>query len=257
LTNNTNGPIGANAGPDTCLASGTTTLTLAGNDPTPGIGTWRQIIGPPVIIDNPNLFNTTVSGVIDGNYAFEWSIDSGGCSPSADNVIITVAGAVTVSDAGPNQSICTSTATMAANTPLVGKGFWTLISRDSGIVIVDPLDPNTQVTGLIAGTALFAWTITNGTCSQSTSLVQINVQKEPSTAKAGPDQEKCDASPVIMDANVPLRGLGTWSLVSGPNKPNYSDINSNNTSITGLISGTYILDGLFQQDLIVQILLMM
>ena len=239
-TNNSSGPVGANAGTDTCLPSGTTTITLSGNDPSPGTGTWKQISGPNAVITNPNLYNTSVTGVVNGNYEFEWSIDSGGCAPSKDSVLISVSEPTTIADAGPNQSICQSTTTMAANTPVVGTGFWTLLTSETGPVIVDRFDPNTEVTNLTAGTWLFEWTIINGTCERSISPMQINVQRGPSQANAGVDQEKCDASPVIMAANFPLRGVGTWSLVSGPNNPTYSDVHSNNTAVNGLISGTYI-----------------
>ncbi len=240
ITNNNQGPIGANAGPDVCLPSGTNVITLSGNDPTPGIGTWKQISGTAVTIDNPSLFNTTVSGVVDGNYEFEWSIESGGCSPSVDNSIVTVAGTTTVANAGPNQVVCSNTTTMAANTPLVGKGLWTLISVNPRIVIVDPSDPNTQITGLEPGSWIFAWTIINGACSTSTSLVQITVQEGPSTANAGPDQEVCGSNTAIFDANFPLNGVGTWSLISGPNRPTTPDLNANSGVVSGLITGTYV-----------------
>lgn len=238
-TNDKQGPI-AIAEDDVCYPSGTSTFNLKATDPFPGAGFWRQIKGPTVTIDNPNSFNTTVTNVIDGVYEFEWAIVSGSCEPTNDTVIINVANDVTPSVAGQNQTICSATTTLDANVPLVGQGIWTLVSANRTIIIKEPTNPKTVVENLPVGTWVFSWTITNGNCGTSVSSMQVTVEDKPSIAFAGFDQEKCDNSPVIMNAINPIIGLGTWSLVSGPNNPTFSDFNSPNTVIEDLISGTYI-----------------
>ncbi|MGL3001701.1 PKD domain-containing protein, partial [Flavobacterium sp. RSSB_23] len=238
-TNDKQGPI-AIAEDDVCYPSGTSTFNLKATDPFPGAGFWRQIKGPTVIIDNPNSFNTTVTNVIDGVYEFEWAIVSGSCEPTKDTVIINVTNDVTPSIAGPNQTICSATTTLDANVPLVGQGVWTLVSANRTIIIKEPTNPKTVVENLPVGTWVFSWTITNGNCGTSVSSMQVTVEDKPSIAFAGFDQEKCDNSPVIMNAIKPRIGLGTWSLVSGPNNPTFSDFNSPTTVIENLISGTYI-----------------
>ncbi|MGL2987381.1 PKD domain-containing protein [Flavobacterium sp. RSSA_27] len=239
-TTNALGPIQSNAGQDACFPSGTKTFLLSGNDPSPGVGIWKQISGPNVIIDNPSIFNTSISGVIDGNYVFRWEVSSGGCSPSIDDVAIAIAPNVSTSIAGANQIICNSSTTMNANTPVVGNGEWSLVSANPDILIRDKFNPNTIVENIPVGTWVFAWTITNNGCGTSVSNMQITVEEKPSVAFAGNDQEICDNSPLIMRANNPRVGLGTWNLVSGPNVPIYSDFNSPTTVIENIISGTYV-----------------
>ena len=49
-------------------------------------------------------------------------------------------------DAGPDQNVCGSTATMAANTPTVGTGVWQIVTGTA--TITNPNSPTTTVTGL-------------------------------------------------------------------------------------------------------------
>ncbi len=164
-TNDTQGPIVADAGGDNCLASGTTTFNLDGNDPSPGTGVWTVVSGPntPTITDN-TLYNTSVTGAVDGTYRFEWAISSGGgCLPTLDTVIITIAPEATTADAGPDQSICGTagniSVTMAANTPTQGVGKWVQVSGSGGVVIDDDTIPTTSMSGFIEGNFQFAWVI--------------------------------------------------------------------------------------------------
>jgi hypothetical protein len=72
--------------------------------------------------------------------------------------------------AGPDQSFCeTATATLAANTPTVGTGTWTLVTGAGTITSVN--SANTLVTGLGYGANIFRWTITNGSCASMDDVV--------------------------------------------------------------------------------------
>lgn len=61
--------------------------------------------------------------------------------------------------AGPDQLVCTNTATLAGNTLTYGTGMWTLVSGAG--TILSPSSPTSTVTGLGAGPNIFVWTVTN------------------------------------------------------------------------------------------------
>ncbi|MDX2173766.1 MAG: hypothetical protein SFY56_11645, partial [Bacteroidota bacterium] len=129
-----------------------------------------------------------------------------------------------ISVAGANQTICvTSSATMAANTPTLGTGSWSIISGFG--IITNSLSPTTDISSLTLGDNVFEWAITDGTCT-SVSNVTITVNDVPDISNAGTNQTVCISSPnATLAANNPTLGIGTWSVISGgativsPNSP--------------------------------------
>ncbi len=77
----------------------------------------------------------------------------------------------TVSAAGADQSIYTTTATLAGNTPSVGTGAWTLISGTGTITTTG--SATSGLTALGVGANTFRWTISNSPCAASTDDVII------------------------------------------------------------------------------------
>ncbi|HEY4197321.1 MAG TPA: hypothetical protein VGM63_17385, partial [Mucilaginibacter sp.] len=64
----------ANAGPNTDICN-ETVITMQANNPAPFTGMWTQTGGPPVVIVNPGLYNTQITGLVKGNtYTFKWTI---------------------------------------------------------------------------------------------------------------------------------------------------------------------------------------
>jgi len=237
-TNNTIGPDTANAGPDQCLSAGTTSITLAGNNPVVGTGLWSKISGPAANIVTPTLFNTVVNGLTNGTYRFLWQNLNGTCDPTVDTVMITISAPVSTAVAGMDQEICGTVATMAANAPLVGQGMWTQYIGPGGAVITNPLSPSTTITGLSDGVYQFIWTIKNGACS-SADTVKLFVSTPAAAANAGLDQMICGATSTTLAANAVLDGY--WTVVSGPNTPAFSNYLSPTSMISGLVFGTYVL----------------
>ncbi len=234
------GPTPANAGPDQnlCLA---TSATLLANTPVIGSGQWSYFSGPAgYTITDPLLPATTVTGLIPGTYVFRWTTSFANCTPSTDDIQITIYENPTAADAGPNQTICSSSVTMAGNTPMIGTGTWTTLSGPNSPAITNPSSPSTTVTGLIPGLYSFKWTISNGACPPSNSFVDVFVTATPTLAAAGPDQTLCDATNTTLAGNTAMVGSGTWTFVSGPNSPTITTTASSSSSVTGLIPGTYI-----------------
>ncbi|MEI9911012.1 MAG: hypothetical protein WDO71_15860 [Bacteroidota bacterium] len=80
---------------------------------------------------------------------------------------ITIYDNPTPSAAGTDQTICSSTVTMNGNIPATGNGIWTTVSGPNSPLITTASSPSTTITGLIPGTYIFKWTITNGVCHQA------------------------------------------------------------------------------------------
>jgi gliding motility-associated-like protein len=225
----TPGPTASNAGTnqDVCGNS----ATLAGNTPTNGTGTWTLVSGAGTITD-PSAPSSTVTGLGTGANVFEWTITSGSCPPSSSQVTITSFVNPTTSNAGTDQSLCASSATLDGNTPTVGTGVWTLVSGSG--TITTPSSPNSTVTGLGTGPNVFQWTISNGPCPPSSDQVTITNTGAPTDSDAGPDQEVCGNS-TILAGNTPVSGTGIWTLVSGTGT--ITDPSSPNSTVTGLGTG--------------------
>ncbi|MDW8850725.1 gliding motility-associated C-terminal domain-containing protein [Flavobacterium sp. MMLR14_040] len=242
-TNNSQGGF-ADAGPDQCLPTGTTSITLAATDPLPGTGLWTQASGALATITNPNQYNTTVTGLSDGNYEFKWTVTNiSECTDAEDTVAITIAPVITVAQAGADQNICGNVATVTGNTPAAGEtGLWEFVSGGDGPVITNPTSPTTTITGLTTGSWVYKWTISRGVCAASSDLIQLNIDEAPSVANAGPDQTVCNQTSVTLGATPPTAGRGIWSLISGPNLPLFSDLTAPASTLSNLITGEYILE---------------
>lgn len=234
-------PTTANAGPDLsrCLS---VTAGLAGNTPATGTGVWSQVSGPQASILSPSDPNTVVAGLTPGaSHVFRWTITSGTCGTSTDDVTVQVFLSPIAANAGPDQAICgTTQSTLAGNAPLNGTGAWSQVSGPNTAVIASPAAATTSITGLTPGTYVFRWTISNGVCIPSEDDVTVVVSAEPSVSVPGPDQQLCQVTSTVMDATPPTAGTGTWSQLSGPNGAGFANINDPKTSVANLLPGLYV-----------------
>jgi gliding motility-associated-like protein len=232
-------PTVSAAGPDqsVCLFA---PINLTANTPVIGTGSWSQISGSTATIESPNSASTSITGVVSGTYGFRWTITNGTCPPSTDDVMITVNDLPSLALAGADISLCNVTSTtLSAVAATTGTGLWTLVNGPNTPVITNPALPGTTITGMITGTYVFDWTITNGPCTSS-DQVQVTISAVPTTANAGSDQSLCGTSTVTLEGNAALVGTGTWTRVSGPNTPTITNLNAAGTTVTGLVSGTYV-----------------
>ena len=147
-----------------------------------------------------------------GANVFQWTISNAPCPASISTVTITGTATPTVAAAGPNQTVCGTTATLAGNTAIVGTGLWTLVSGAG--TITTPASPTSGVTALGIGANVFQWTISNAPCPASTSTVTITGVTAPTVAAAGPNQTFCGTTATLA-GNNPVIGTGLWTLVSG------------------------------------------
>lgn len=171
-------PTIANAGANQNLCN-VTTINLDANIPTVGTGAfWSFISGPNTpTISNSSLNNTSVTNLISGTYVFRWTISNANCTPSTADVTINNNELPTVADAGTNQTFCKSqtSTSLSANTAIIGNGTWSQVSGPTTASFGSLSNPITSVSNLVYGNYIFKWTISNGSCSPSTSEVTVQL----------------------------------------------------------------------------------
>ncbi len=247
--------------PSTADASATITemctlspIELLGNTPTVGLGTWTQISGDPVVILNPNNPETSVVGGEEGKtYGFRWTISNGPCAVSSDDVTVTINELASQAIAGSDIELCAEGATVSTNmsanaVSVPGEtGEWILISNDGETpVIVDPANPNTQITGLTGGSPNvyeLQWKHAIGSC-ESTDNILIYVWEGQTTVDAGPDDEMEGGDDYLLSGAVAQNytqifwttsGTGTFNNSNALNpiySPSADDITAGSVTLT-------------------------
>jgi hypothetical protein len=148
----------------------------------------------------------------------------------------TVNATPTTANAGTDQTNCNNSAfTLSGNTPTVGTGSWSVVTGTA--TITSPSSRNSGVTGITAGTsATLRWTISNGSCTESTNDVVLTNAAAPTTANAGVDINNNDTTTFTLAGNSPTIGTGIWSVVSGT--ATITTPSSRNSGVTGIAAGS-------------------
>ncbi len=229
-------PTAANAGPNQTLCG--TSTTLAANTPSTGSGTWSIVSGAGGSIATPSNPSSAFSGAANTTYTLRWTVANPPCASSTDDVLITLVGAPTTANAGPDQNLCASSATLAANTPTSGTGLWSIISGAGG-TIATPTSAGSSFSGVQGTSYTLRWTTSNAPCAASTDDVIINFTTPTTPANAGPNEILCGTSTVLA-ANAPTSGVGSWTIMSGAGG-SVAIPGSATSAFTGLANTTYTL----------------
>ncbi|SDH04285.1 gliding motility-associated C-terminal domain-containing protein [Chitinophaga filiformis] len=209
-------PTPAAAGPDQEKCN-TPTFTMAAAAPSVGVGKWSLVAGSTAsfaVADSSNR-NAVINVPAGQSVQAIWTITNGVCT-TTDTVRLTNYVAPAPAAAGPDQAQCNTPAfTMAANTPSVGVGKWSLpAGSTASFAVADSTNPNAVINVPAGVTVTATWTIRNGVCTTSDNVTLTNYQ-QPTAAAAGPDQEQCNTPAFRMAANAPSVGVGKWSLSAG------------------------------------------
>ncbi len=233
----TGGAGAANAGPNQSLC-GTTTATMAANNPAPGTGTWTLVSGTGTIT-TPSSPTTGISGLGNGVNVFAWTITNPPCPSTTSNDTITVAVPPTVAVAGPNQTICSSSTILAGNVAAIGTGTWTLVSGTG--TINNPNSPTSGVSGLGLGANVFAWTIANPPCPPTTSQVTITSTGNATTNITAQTNILCFGGTNGSATANTTGGVAPYNYVWTGTAGTLQTHNGISTpdSLTGLAAGTY------------------
>ncbi|TRX70858.1 PKD domain-containing protein [Carboxylicivirga sp. M1479] len=233
----TNLHVEVNAGKDTVVCE--KTVMLNGNKPVNGdIGAWSIVEGGATYEVDQNSNPSILLGNLEyGVNRFAWTIMHETC-PSSDIVTVTNNKPYYIDSnqdkrevsAGSQVTVSGSEATMTADRPHEGSGFWILVS--GGGNIVDPDNAGTKITNLRQGESVFRWTVTNAGCSYSSDVTVVNGAIE--QANAGRNDSTCNAE-ILLNGNEPLVALGEWSIIEGAGS--FEDENKFNTKVVGLDAG--------------------
>lgn len=155
-----------------------------------------------------------------------------------------------IADAGVNQSITTSTATLngtGSSDPdgTISSYLWTQLSGPNTAGITTPSGSTTGLTGLIGGSYVFNLLVTdnNGATSGDNVTITVNLNTPP-IANAGPNQVI-----TLPTTSATMAGSGTdnigissyaWTKIAGPNTFVITTPSSATTTITGMTTaGVY------------------
>lgn len=201
-----------------CASDSTSLNAMAA--PSQLIGTWTTNSGATIV--NPNAENSPIVNLPVGSNVFYWTLSNATCNNlSSDSVVIDVLPtSPDIANAGLDQNLCQDTfVTLNASAINTSTGEWqqTTAQSNAGVVIINPNDTLTMISGLIPGNAYtFVWELTNGLCGVYTSdTVIITIDNIPSDqADAGPDV-LCSPDTIDLAANFSIMGgLGEWSTPS-------------------------------------------
>ena len=148
-------------------------VTLAGNTPLNGTGTWSIISGVGGEIYNVNNPTSTFTGIAGTTYVLAWAINTNCPSNNSSEVTIQLSGSATTAYAGPNQlNVNGTTTVISGNTPSSGTGMWSIVSGTGGS-IGNVYSATTTFSGLTGYSYILSWTITSS-CGSSSSDVTIS-----------------------------------------------------------------------------------
>ena len=154
----------------------------------------------------------------DGNYYFYAITTLDGCQsvPSVVHSVQINTIPNQTADAGPNVQICDGAVLqVCAQAPAIGTGVWSQTGGPS-VTLLTPNANCTQITGYPTGGQMtFAWTLSNGACTnyssdEVTAGISIIVQ-----AEADSPLEICRATSLPISAQDPAPNAGLWTQTPG------------------------------------------
>ncbi|WP_430812046.1 MULTISPECIES: PKD domain-containing protein [unclassified Carboxylicivirga] len=199
---------------------------LKAEQPLHGQGLWTIEQGGGNFTD-PTSPTASIRNMSPGVNIFKWTLTKGQCDLS-HSVTITN-NAADQAQAGPDITDCKDWAELDANIPKdgLGEGQWSLVSGKGDFD--NAADPKSVIRNLGFGENILMWSIIKGNCFTSDQLIVFN--KVPDQAEAGDNRATCEDY-IVLNANDPVDGSGTWSVVSG--KGVFEDEHKHNTMVTGM-----------------------
>ena len=201
--------------------------SLTALSPSAGLGYW-QGIETPAIIENSLNPSSAFSKLRFGNNSFVWRVDNQGCFSDSYFSIINK---MVVAEAGASYAVCGDVATLNAVVPAAGVANWSVVGGNAVVVYANSVQ--TPVVGLSLGINRFRWTVVANGCTGSSETIISN--DNTTLTNAGADATVCEPSQALS-ANVPSRGTGFWTIVSGSGV--FANSLLPNTSVANLAPGS-------------------
>ncbi|MEM6394948.1 MAG: gliding motility-associated C-terminal domain-containing protein [Bacteroidota bacterium] len=238
-------PDAAQAMSDTTVCEGI--FLLMATPPAIGQGQWSLISnGGDVFIANPNSPTTAIDSLTEfgSPYQFVWSLSNGACVDfSRDTVELRVTDGEDAF-AGDDLLVCLDQEVRLNALPTVEMGseggwFQNLAQEILGVVIENPSDPNTVISGLQADNVYsFTWRVQSD-CGIKEDIVLVNVSDP--NPDAGPDLIVCndDAATVLAAAEPTVGSQGRWIVIT--EGVSVDDSDSPTTMVRDLMVGENVL----------------
>ncbi len=163
-----------------CASGFNPALTIGGSNSFTAGSTWysdADLTMPAGAYDQAT--NTFTPSVGAGTHTLYFSADGMPSCPRTVAISVTVE-ALPVADAGPAQTICPASTTLAANNPAPGNGEWAIVSGDgNGYFDGNPANttsgnPQASFHGTLGQTYTLSWTVdNNNSCPTATDEVEI------------------------------------------------------------------------------------
>jgi gliding motility-associated-like protein len=214
-------------------------ITLNGNVPTIGTGTWSLLSGNATI-DNVSQANSGIQVSDSGNYVFNWTITNGVCQ-STSSTEIHIDALPSSANAGADITANTPVVFLNAEIPQIGTGTW-LLFQGAG-TILDINNPATQVSGLGQGTSILSWTVSNGVCSYSADEITISYLDLAIPNAISPNNDGINDAFVIPGleyySNVKFTLFNSWGTIVYESNDYKNDFAGLTESGQRLIDDTY------------------
>lgn len=180
-------------------------------------------------IANP-LFTSTETGTFTYTYIVT---DDLGCSDQTE--ISVIVKEQPVSDAGPDEQVCTLTQQLNGNQVGTAVGLWQMISGPGNLSFDDATLPNATITSDTYGTYELSWSRELNGCAD-TDIMSIAFSESP-TPTAGDDIAICGLT-TNLEA-IPDIGTGIWTTSAGPGNATFTEGSNPTTSVTVDTPGQY------------------
>ncbi|MBK7873016.1 MAG: gliding motility-associated C-terminal domain-containing protein [Saprospiraceae bacterium] len=225
-----------------CVAD---TIRFEGRTPAIGGGLWSLVSGDTtgLRIVNQASASSIIRGLQgDSTYLFQWTLSNGACANYDRDTVQFDLTSIEVPFAGNDTVVCaTDQVILNALLPSSREGRWSQpeAQQTLGVMIVNPQDPNTLITGLESGNLYeFTWTIVNGCGGLDDDVNVITSDTEPN---AGDNAIACNDNQAIrLNALVPADGsIGRWS--SSNEKITFSNTTDPKAMVSNLVLGENLL----------------
>ncbi|MCP4091206.1 MAG: hypothetical protein GY746_15660 [Gammaproteobacteria bacterium] len=170
-----------------------------------GLISYTQAEIDPMTPYNGLTVYNSITNCINYYYSYSWFKTCGTCTPMPSQAI-----------ACDDQAFYdyTLSTTLAANTPYVGAGLWTVESGEGGSFSNDTF-PDGTFTGHPCTYYTLAWSISN-ICDTTTDQMDVPFFAMPTQAIASNNQTIYDDTlSTSLTSNTPEVGAGLWTVLSG------------------------------------------
>jgi len=257
----------ANAGANQVIVLPVNSVNLDGSassDPNGSVSaySWTEVSGPAsASVSAANSAKAKASNLVQGTYVFRLSITDNSGATASDDVTITVNGPINkqpLANAGANFAITLPISSVVLDGSASGDAdgsitsfVWSQESGPAQAALSASGTARPTAGGLIQGTYVFRLVVTDndGATASDSVIVTVNAasNKLP-IANAG-----ANLTIVLPTNSANLDGSGSqdldgsitsysWTLLTGPTKVNFSTPGAANTTISGLVEGTYLIN---------------